>query len=80
MKAEIRDQLAHAGAALLCLLPLAILPGYIGGAISGFLCGMIREVTEEGDPVSLGSIRSALHSWKDLTAWTLGGALVGIIA
>ena len=80
MKKEIRDQLAHAGAALLCLLPLAIFPGYIGGALSGFLCGMIREVTEEGDPVSLGSVKDALHSWKDLTAWTLGGALVGIIA
>ena len=80
MKKEIRDQFAHAGAALLCLLPLALLPGYIGGALSGFLCGMIREVTEEGDPVSLGSVKAALHSWKDLTAWTLGGALVGAIA
>lgn len=80
MTKEIRDQLAHAGAALLCLLPIVLLPGYIGGAVSGFLCGMIREVTEEGDPVSLASVLAALHSWKDLAAWTAGGALVGVIA
>lgn len=80
MKKQIIDQLAHAGAALLCLLPLALLPGFIGGAASGFLCGMIREVTEEDDPVSLSSIRAALHSWRDLCAWTVGGLLVGFIA
>jgi hypothetical protein len=41
---------------------------------------MIREVTEEGDPVSLASVLAALNSWKDLSAWAAGGALVGIIA
>jgi hypothetical protein len=80
MKKELRDQALHCAAALLCLLPLALLPGYIGGALSGFLCGMIREVTEEGDPVSLASVLAALNSWKDLSAWAAGGALVGIIA
>lgn len=76
---ELRDQPAHAGAAILCLSPIVILPGIIGGAISGFLCGMVREITEEGE-VSLESLKSALGSWKDLCGWTLGGVLLGLFA
>jgi hypothetical protein len=80
MNKQIRDQLAHAGAAFLCLLPLAIAPNIIGGILSGFLVGLVREVTEEGDPVSIDKLRAALGSWKDLLGWTLGGLVLGIIA
>jgi hypothetical protein len=76
---ELRDQLAHASAAILCLLPVALAPNILTGAISGFLCGMIREVTEEGE-ISLPAIKAALGSWKDLCGWSLGGLFVGIIA
>ena len=79
MTKEIRDQLAHAGFAVLCLLPLALSPNIVGGAVSGFLCGMIREVTEEGE-VSLAAVRAALGSWKDLCGWSLGGLVLGLFA
>jgi hypothetical protein len=77
---ELRDQLAHAGAAILCLLPLAIAPNFIGGILSGFLVGLVREVTEEGDPVSVDKLRAALGSWKDLCGWSLGGLILGLFA
>jgi hypothetical protein len=79
MTKEIRDQLAHAGAALLCLLPIALLPGIIGGAASAFGIGLVRELTEEGE-INLAALKSALGSWKDLCGWALGGAIVGLIA
>lgn len=79
MTKEIRDQLAHAGAAILCLLPVALAPNIFTGMVSGFLCGMIREVTEEGE-ISLAAVRHALGSWKDLCGWSLGGLIVGLLA
>lgn len=79
MKKEIRDQLAHAGVAILCLLPVVILPGIIGGAISGFCVGLVREITEEGE-VSLAALRRALGSKLDLSCWALGGAVLGLFA
>lgn len=79
MNKEIRDQAAHAAAALLCLLPVAVAPSFFTGVLSGFLVGMVREITEEGE-VSLAAIRHALGSWLDLSFWALGGALAGLVA
>jgi hypothetical protein len=80
MKKEILDQALHCAVALLCLLPLALAPNALSGAVSGFLLGLVREVTEEGDPVSLAKLRAALGSKLDLSFWALGGAVAGIIA
>jgi hypothetical protein len=80
MKKELRDQALHCAAAILCLLPVALAPNILTGALSGLLAGLIREVTEEGDPVSLASILAALRSWKDLCGWALGGLIVGLVA
>lgn len=79
MGKEIRDQALHCAAALLCLLPVALAPSIITGAISGLLVGLVREITEEGE-VSLAALRSALGSKLDLSFWTLGGAIAGLIA
>lgn len=76
---ELRDQALHCAAALLCLLPVAMAPNIITGAISGLCCGLIREITEEGE-VSLAALRNALGSKLDLTFWALGGAIAGLIA
>lgn len=76
---ELRDQAAHAAAALLCLLPIALFPSILTGAISGFGIGLVREITEEGE-VSLAALKHALGSKLDLTFWALGGALAGLIA
>jgi hypothetical protein len=79
MNKEIRDQLAHVGAAILCLLPIAVLPCIVTGLISGLGCGLIREITEE-DEVSLAALKAALDSRLDLSFWALGGAIAGLIA
>lgn len=75
---EVRDQAAHAGAAILALLPAALAPGALTFAWAGFCLGLVREVTEEGAPVTLGRLRAALRSYSDLAFWTLGGLLVGM--
>lgn len=76
---ELRDQAAHFTAAVVALAPVAALPGPVTFMWAGFCCGMIREITEEGDPVTLAKAVKALHSWKDILFWSLGGLLVGII-
>jgi len=79
MKKEIRDQLAHAGASILLLLPFGLLPCILTGAIAGLGIGLIREITEEGE-VSRKALKAALGSKLDLSFWTLGGAIAGLIA
>lgn len=76
---EIRDQALHAAAAILCLLPVALAPNLITGALSGLLIGLVRELTEEGE-ISLVALKAALGSKLDLSFWALGGAVAGIIA
>lgn len=76
---EVRDQSLHAGAAFLCLLPIALFPSIIAGALSGLGLGLIREITEEGE-VSLAALKAALGSRLDLSFWALGGAIAGLIA
>ncbi len=79
MMKEARDQALHAAAALIILLPFALAPSLLTGAVSGFLIGLVRELTEEGE-VSLPALRRALGSKLDLSFWALGGAFAGIIA
>lgn len=76
---ELRDQAAHAAAAMLCLLPVALAPNILTGLISGLLVGLVREITEEGE-VSIEALKAALGSKLDLSFWALGGAVAGLIA
>lgn len=81
MRKQLADQSAHAAAAILGLLPFALLPCAITGAWAGLCMGLIREVTEQDRPVSLDQVRRALkRSPLDLSFWTLGGLLVGLAA
>ena len=79
IRKELRDQALHAGAALLCLLPIALAPCILTGIVSGFCVGLVREITEEGE-VSLEALKATLGSKLDLSFWALGGALAGLIA
>lgn len=79
MTKELQDQAAHAAAAIVALMPLALFPGILTGAWAGFCMGLIREITEEGE-VSTVALRRALRSRRDLTFWTLGGLAVGLAA
>lgn len=80
MKGEALDQAAHAAAAIILALPVLLWPSVATCAWAGFVAGMIREVTEEGHPVTFRKIGRALGSWEDLLGWTIGGALAGLIA
>lgn len=78
---ELRDQSLHMGWCAAILLPVALWPGLLTFALAGFGCGLIREVTEEGAPVTPGKVLYAARVSKlDLAFWTLGGALVGAMA
>jgi hypothetical protein len=79
MTKELRDQSVHALAAIVALLPFALVPCFVTGAWAGFCIGVVREITEEGE-ISLPALKRALHSRLDLTFWTLGGLLVGLAA
>lgn len=79
MTKELRDQSAHAGAAIVALLPFALWSSLLTGAWAGFCIGLVREITEEGE-VSLDALRHALGSRLDLTFWTLGGLIAGLLA
>lgn len=76
---EFRDQSAHVAAALVALLPLAFVPGLVAFLWAGFMLGLVREITEEGSPVTGAKVLQALRSWPDLLFWTIGGGLAGVI-
>jgi hypothetical protein len=76
---ELRDQSAHFAAAAIILLPVILFPCFLTGALSGLGVGLVREITEEGE-VSLSALRHALNSKLDLTFWSLGGLLAGMLA
>ena len=75
---ELIDQTAHALSAVFIFLIFS-LGGYIGGAIAGFLVGLVRELTEEGATVTLDAFKRAILSWKDLLFWSIGGLLAQFI-
>ena len=76
---ELRDQSAHFITAIITLLPFAMWPNLLTGAFAGFMVGLVREITEEGTPVTPLKVANALHSRLDLTFWTLGGIAVGAL-
>lgn len=75
---ERLDQSAHVAGAVLALTPAAAFPNPITFALAGFGLGLVREITEEGE-VTLASLKAALGSRLDLTFWTIGGFLAGLI-
>ena len=78
MKKQYIDQGSHFAAALLILL-MFYYGGIIGSALAGFGVGFVRELTEEGDRVTLAAAKAALGSWLDLSFWTLGGVVAKVI-
>lgn len=77
MARELKNGLYHAGWAIFVLLPIPLIGGVFGYTLAGLLAGMIREVTEEGTPVTAESIFDAMFSWRDLLGWTIGGLVLG---
>lgn len=78
---ELRDQSAHMVAGAIAVAPVAVLGvGPFTLAWITFCMGMVREVGEEGKPVTLPKIRKALGSNRDLTFWTIVGFAVGVFS
>jgi hypothetical protein len=78
MNKQILDQSAHFIAAV-AILSMPALWGWFGGALAGFAIGVVREATEEADTVTPRALWNALHSVLDLSFWTLGGLVAGLI-
>ncbi len=77
MKKELVDQTIHFAVPYLVLSLLHLAPHLLTYAFAGFVIGLIREITEEGNPVTLPKLRKALQSYSDLTFWILGGLAAG---
>ena len=76
------DQSVHATAAAAALLPSAFWPNPITFAWAGLCMGFVREITEEGSPITRATVRHAVTSYRsriDMAFWALGGFLAGII-
>lgn len=67
-KREAADQAAHFAAAF--VVAYLARTDYLGGLVVGLSLGIVREITEGGNPLSSGSIR-------DVVFWTLGGTVGG---
>ena len=79
IRKELRDQSAHGLTGTIGALPVLAWPGILACAWLFFVMGMVREVAEEGTPVTLRKIgHAARSSWWDLSWWTAFGAAVGL--
>lgn len=77
----IIDQLAHTGAGAAFLLPAALWPHPLTFALAGMAYGVLREITEISNYVTVEHVLEGLsngRSWKDIAFWTLGGFLAGL--
>ena len=74
---ELRDQAAHFGIAFVLAFALGLTP--VQGLVVGLALSLVREVTEEGDPVTFAKIIAALGSRLDITCWSLGGLAGGVL-
>ena len=70
---KILDQAMHASWAFIALAPIVLIDGILGGALSGLLLALPRELVDQW-PVG---------NWKntllDLTFFVVGGALAGLL-
>jgi hypothetical protein len=83
MNKQIRDQLAHAGVAVLALAPVALLPCLWTGLLGGIVIGLLAELKEEGSSISIASLKAVIASrgsLLDIAGYAVTGAIVGIIA
>lgn len=79
MKKEFVDQIAHIFVFLAIVGIPAISSSILSCAISGFLFGLFVEIKERGSVITVGNIKRALRSWKDLLGYTIGGIILGLL-
>ena len=72
-KKQLIDQTAHfaVAIAILCLT----LYGFIGCVLAGLCIGLVREQGQHGWNI----LNWSKMVWLDVSAWTVGGAIAGII-
>lgn len=79
-KTELRDQTLHFVIAFSLLSVITLIPSVPIYALCGFLFGYLREVSELGTPTTKQTLKLAFTNQKlDLTFWTLGGLVCGLL-
>lgn len=78
LRKEVPDQLAHGAVGAAILLPLVLMPSFYALVWGFFACGWLREITEEGTPVTPAKALKALSSVTDLLGWTLWGVVAAV--
>lgn len=81
LKKQLVDQGAHFVAAFAIVAIAFAAPNAATGFIVGASLGTIREITEEGGPITKAKIKNALSGWSllDVAFWGLGGLVAGLV-
>lgn len=83
-KKQLVDQSAHFAAAAVLFGPFVIAPCMLTAALATGGYGLVREITEEGNPVTWAKVKAAVSSGNsrvDIAFWALAGAvLYGLFA
>lgn len=78
-KKNLIDQSSHVAAATVFFLPFLLAPCALTAALATGGYGVVREVTEEGNPVTWAKVKAALsgtNSLIDVAFWSLTGAVL----
>ena len=82
LKKQLFDQSSHMAVAMLFLSPLIAAPSLLTAMFAGLGLGLLREITEEGNPVSWEKVKAAVsgtNSKVDIAFWSLGAALAYLL-
>lgn len=73
---QVRDQILHAVACALALVPVMIYPSWETGLWSGMFCGFIRE-TAQHNTFKIWTLGGG--SYLDVSAWSITGLILGLL-
>jgi len=76
---EVIDQIAHLAWTFMALLPIVFWPNPLGGALSGLLFSLPRELWDQRKSLSDSFPWITRGKALDITFFSVGGLLAGII-
>lgn len=81
IRKQLLDQSLHMIAAFIIMAPLLLFMNIWGALWAGLGIGIVREITEEGNPVTFSKIKRAFSFWScvDIIFWAIGAMLAFIL-